>query len=59
MLLYSDQIKQTIYRMKPVLTDKYHVRSIKLFDSVVRDDFKEKFSNIDWYRRCFRKQDCA
>ncbi|MDR2971170.1 MAG: nucleotidyltransferase domain-containing protein [Bacteroidales bacterium] len=47
MLLYLDQVKQTICQLKPVLTDKYHVRSIGLFGSVVRDDFSPETSDID------------
>jgi predicted nucleotidyltransferase len=47
MLLYLEQIKQTIYQLKPVLTDKYHVRSIGLFGSVLRDDFSPASSDID------------
>jgi len=47
MLLYLDQVRETIDRLKPVLTDKYHVRSIGLFGSVVRDDFSPTSSDID------------
>ena len=47
MLLYLDQVRETIDRLKPVLTDKYHVRSIGLFGSVVRDDFSSTSSDID------------
>ena len=32
-------IKQLLLQLKPELADKYHVRSIGLFGSVVRDDF--------------------
>ena len=47
MLLYLNQVRHTIDRLKPVLTDKYHVRSIGLFGSVVRDDFSPTSSDID------------
>lgn len=44
---YSKDVKQTISRLKPVLTDKYHVCSIGLFGSVVRDDFSPETSDVD------------
>jgi len=47
MIFYLDQIKQTICRLKPVLTDKYNVSSIGLFGSVLRDDFSPSSSDID------------
>ena len=47
MIFYLDQIKQTICRLKPVLADKYHVSSIGLFGSVLRDDFSPSSSDID------------
>ncbi|QEH40847.1 nucleotidyltransferase family protein [Chitinophaga sp. XS-30] len=39
-------IKQILLQLKPELVDKYHVRSIGLFGSVVRDDFSAA-SDID------------
>ena len=39
-------IKQILTQLKPELTDKYHVSSIGLFGSVVRDDFNSS-SDID------------
>jgi predicted nucleotidyltransferase len=39
-------IKQILTQLKPELTDKYHVSSIGLFGSIVRDDFNSK-SDID------------
>lgn len=39
-------IKQILTQLKPELTKKYHVRSIGLFGSVVRDDFNPT-SDID------------
>jgi len=47
MSLYLEDVKQTIYRLKPILTDKYHVHSIGLFGSVLRDDFSPETSDID------------
>ncbi len=41
-----DTIKQILTQLKPELTDKYHVSSIGLFGSVVRDDFSPS-SDID------------
>ena len=34
-----DSIKQTLEQIKPELVEKYHISSIGLFGSVVRDDF--------------------
>ena len=39
-------IKQILLQLKPELVDKYHVSSIGLFGSVVRDDFTSS-SDID------------
>ena len=39
-------IKQMLVQLKPELVDKYHVSSIGLFGSVVRDDFTSS-SDID------------
>ncbi len=39
-------IKKILTQIKPELTDKYHVSSIGLFGSVVRDDFNTD-SDID------------
>jgi len=39
-------IKQILTQLKPELTKKYHVSSIGLFGSVVRDDFNSA-SDID------------
>ena len=41
-----ETIKQILTQLKPELTDKYHVSSIGLFGSVVRDDFNSS-SDID------------
>ena len=40
-------IKSTILRIKPYLADKFHVSSIGLFGSIVRDDFSPTTSDID------------
>jgi len=40
-------IKSTLLRIKPYLADKFHVSSIGLFGSVVRDDFSPTTSDID------------
>lgn len=39
-------IKEILKQLKPELTDKYHVSSIGLFGSIVRDDFGTS-SDID------------
>ncbi|MCE6990981.1 nucleotidyltransferase family protein [Dyadobacter sp. CY323] len=41
-----NSIKQTLTELKPELVEKYHVSSIGLFGSVVRDDFS-KSSDVD------------
>jgi len=42
-----DNIKNILLRIKPYLADKYHVSSIGLFGSIVRDDFSPSTSDID------------
>jgi len=44
---YLNSTKQTLQTLKPVLKDRYHVDSIGLFGSVVRDDFSPASSDID------------
>lgn len=39
-------IKKTLTQLKPELVEKYHINSIGLFGSVVRDDFSQS-SDID------------
>ena len=39
-------IKQTLEQLKPELVEKYHVSSIGLFGSIVRDDFSSA-SDVD------------
>ena len=41
-----NSIKQTLTELKPELVEKYHVSSIGLFGSVVRNDFSES-SDVD------------
>jgi uncharacterized protein len=40
------QIKQVLAQLKPELSRRFHVQSLGLFGSVVRDDFSP-FSDID------------
>ena len=40
-------IKEQILRVKPELVSKFHVKTIGLFGSVVRDDFSPQKSDID------------
>ena len=42
-----DHIKNTLQKLKPELVRKYHVKSIGLFGSIVRDDFKPTKSDVD------------
>ena len=40
-------IKKLLQKIKPELTKKYHVKSIGLFGSIVRDDFTRTKSDVD------------
>jgi hypothetical protein len=40
-------IKETLQKIKPLLVDKFHVSTIGLFGSVVRDDYSPATSDID------------
>jgi len=40
-------IKQLLQKLKPELARKYHVKSLGLFGSVVRDDFSSAKSDVD------------
>jgi uncharacterized protein len=40
-------IKELLQSIKPELISKYHVKSIGLFGSIVRDDFANAKSDID------------
>jgi predicted nucleotidyltransferase len=40
-------ITAILQKLKPELSEKYHVKSIGLFGSVVRDDFSSTKSDID------------
>lgn len=42
-----ENIKQLLTSLKPEITNKYHVSSIGLFGSIVRDDFNPSTSDID------------
>ncbi len=46
MVLKLATIKNILLQLKPELVEKYHISSIGLFGSVVRDDFSEG-SDID------------
>jgi len=41
-----NEIKNELRKMKPALVERFHINSIGLFGSVVRDDFNDK-SDID------------
>lgn len=40
-------IKELLNRVKPELVSKFHVKTIGLFGSVVRDDFSPSISDVD------------
>jgi predicted nucleotidyltransferase len=40
-------IKEALQKIKPLLVDKFHVSTIGLFGSVVRDDYSPATSDID------------
>lgn len=40
-------IKELLQRVKPELVSKFHVKTIGLFGSVVRDDFSPSISDVD------------
>jgi len=44
---YFEEIKARLQVLKPELSQAYHVRSIGLFGSIVRDDFSPPKSDID------------
>ena len=45
-MLQLSTIKNILHQLKPELVEKYHISSIGLFGSVVRDDFSD-LSDID------------
>ncbi|MDR1973657.1 MAG: nucleotidyltransferase family protein [Bacteroidales bacterium] len=47
MSVYLENTIQSLQRLKPLLTDKYHIKNIGLFGSVVRDDFSADNSDVD------------
>jgi predicted nucleotidyltransferase len=42
-----NSIKELLQKIKPELAKKYHVKSIGLFGSIVRDDFTLTKSDVD------------
>lgn len=42
-----EAIKKKLLELKPELVRRYHVSSIGLFGSVVRDDFSDTHSDVD------------
>ena len=44
---YLKQTRQLIQKLKPTLVSQYHIGSIGLFGSIVRNDFKPDTSDVD------------
>ncbi len=44
---YLEEIKNNLRSLKPKLSDKFHVGTIGLFGSIVRNDFSSTTSDID------------
>ncbi|MDR0394933.1 MAG: nucleotidyltransferase domain-containing protein [Tannerella sp.] len=47
MTSYLKHIRQVLQRLKPTLAERYHVDTIGLFGSIVRDDFSPESSDVD------------
>lgn len=47
MTQFSSSLKETLSKIKPLLADRFHVSTIGLFGSVVRDDYAPNSSDID------------
>jgi hypothetical protein len=44
---HLSEVKFALQRLKPFLANKYHVSSLGLFGSIVRDDYSPTSSDID------------
>jgi len=44
---YLEEIRTNLKALKPELSNKFHVNTIGLFGSIVRDDFSNTTSDID------------
>jgi len=44
---HLEQTKNVLQKMKPELISQYHVASIGLFGSIVRNDFRPETSDVD------------
>ena len=47
MTIYFKNVKKTLRKLKPTLANLYHVDTIGLFGSIVRDDFAPDSSDVD------------
>jgi len=47
MTVHLERTKRTLRQLKPFLIDWYHVDSMGLFGSIVRNDFKPDSSDVD------------
>ncbi|MEP7322226.1 MAG: nucleotidyltransferase domain-containing protein [Saprospiraceae bacterium] len=46
-MIYLESVKSQLTQLKTYLSSTYHVGSIGIFGSIVRDDFNPKTSDID------------
>jgi predicted nucleotidyltransferase len=47
MATYLNEAKRTLQKLKPTLVNRYHVKTIGLFGSIVRSDFLPDTSDVD------------
>lgn len=47
MTIYLENTKRILQKLKPTLANLYHVDTIGLFGSIVRDDFAPDSSDVD------------
>ena len=47
MTVHFEHTKRILQQLKPILIHQYHVDSIGLFGSIVRNDFKPDSSDVD------------
>jgi len=47
MTVYLNHTKQKLQKLKPTLVNRYHIDTIGLFGSIVRNDFSPDKSDVD------------